>query len=512
MRHIREILRCHFDHNLSREAISRSVGVAKGSVTNVLTRFQTSGLTWLLTADVTDNELELRLYPPVEAGDPTPRPDIQYITKELRRSHVTLDLLWCEYHAQYPDSMSRASFYRYCKTHSPVEPTMAMVHKAGDKLFVDYSGDGLSYVNQHTGEVIDVELFVSCLGASGYCYVEATLSQRAEDFVSSHARAFSYFGGVTAAIVPDNLKSGVKQSNRYEPTIAPLYLKLAEHYGCVVLPARVRKPQDKAKVENAVLNIQRYVLGRLRNQRFFSLSEINVAIRELLDQFNNEPMKSYGGQSRRDRFLQIDQPALRQLPAERFVITAIQVDLRVARNYHIQYDKHYYSVPFALAQLKVDVHLAGGIVEIYHHGEHVARHKKQPPNYGYSTTDEHMPPNHRFVKGWSPEYFIGKGTLIGHHTTEVIRQIILRYKHPEQAYKSCLGLLNLDKQYNSERLEAAAARAIYFKMPNYRTVKDILLQGLDQQPLPDATTPDHAALPFTHENVRGAEYYNEGKK
>jgi len=447
------------------------------------------------------------LYPPVTENDTTPKPDIQYIMKELSRPHVTMDLLWREYHAQYPDSMSRSSFYRFCQTHNPVVPTMAMVHKAGDKLFVDYSGDGLSYVNQYTGEIIDVELFVSCLGASSYCYVEATISQRAEDFVSSHTRAFSYFNGVPAAIVPDNLKSGVKQSNRFEPIIAPLYLKLTEHYGCVVLPARVRKPKDKAKVENAVLNIQRYMLGRLRNRNFFSLEEINIAIRELLDQFNNEPMKSYGGQSRHDRFLQIDQPALRPLPAERFLITAIQVNLSVARNYHIQYDKHYYSVPYALAQQKVDVHLAGGIVEIYHQGTHVARHKKQPSNYGYSTIDEHMPPNHQFIKGWSPEYFIGKGTLIGHHTTEVIKHIIQRYKHPEQAYKSCLGLLNLDKQYGPERLEAASTRAIYFEAPNYRTVKDILLQGLDQQPLPDTTTPDQAVLPFIHENVRGAEYY-----
>lgn len=507
MRQIREILRCHFEHGLSRDAIARSVGIAKGSVTNVLTRFAASGLTWPLSPSLTNAALEQRLYPPVVGDDPIPRPDMQAITQELCRPHVTLELLWREYRDQYPDGMSRASFYRYCRENRPLEPTMAMIHKAGDKLFIDYSGDGLAYVNRQTGEVIRAELFVCCLGASGYCYADATLSQRAEDFVASHVRAFAYFGGVPAATVPDNLKSGVKRSDRYEPTIGPLYAKLAEHYGFVVLPARVRKPRDKALVENAVLNIQRYILGRLRNRTFFSLAEINTAIRELLDQFNDEPMKGYGGMSRRQRFGQIDQPALHPLPLESFRITAVQVDLRVARNYHILYDKHHYSVPFALVGQQVDVHQSGGIVEIYHHGEHVARHKKQPSNYGYSTVDEHMPPHHRFVKGWTPEYFIGKGSLIGPQTTAVIRQIIARYKHPEQAYKSCLGVLNLAKQYSPERLEVAAARALHFKAPTYQTLKAILLQGLDRQPLTGAPAPDQTSLPFTHDNVRGADYY-----
>jgi transposase len=456
---------------------------------------------------LTDLALEERLYPPVPVDDSTPRPDLPTIARELSRPHVTLELLWREYHAQYPDGMSRASYYRYCQAHRPVETTMAMTHKAGDKLFVDYSGDGVAYVNRHTGELLRTELFVCCLGASGYCYAEATPSQRAEDFVASHGRAFTYFGGVPCALVPDNLKSGVKRSDRYEPTIGPLYAKLAEHYGCVVLPARVRKPQDKALVENAVLNVQRYILGRLRDRTFFSLPEINAAIRALLEQFNDEPMKGYGGQSRRQRFAQLDQPALRPLPSTAFRLTAIQVDLRVARHYHILYDKHHYSVPFALVGQQVDVHQSGGIIEIYHHREHIARHKKQPPNYLYTTVDEHMPPHHRFVKGWSPEYFIGKGSLIGAQTAAVLRQIITRYKHPEQAYKSCLGVLNLAKQYSPERLEAAATRALHFQTPTYQTLKTILLHGLDQQPLAGAPTPGQDPLPFLHAHVRGADYY-----
>lgn len=451
MRQIREILRCHFAQGLSREAIARAVGVAKGSVTHVLQRFQASTLQWPLDPGVSDADLEACLYPPVVCDTTSPRPDVQAIEQELRRPHVTLELLWREYHAAHPDGMSRSAFYRYYQAHRPVEPTMAMIHKAGDKLFVDYSGDGLSYVNRQTGELIGVELFVCCLGASGFCYAEGAPSQRADDFVASHVRAFAYFGGVSAATVPDNLKSGVKRSDRYEPTIGPLYAKLAEHYGFVVLPARVRKPQDKALVENAVLNIQRYILGRLRDRTFFSLVEINTAIQELLNQFNDEPMKGYGGMSRRQRFQQIDHPALRPLPTTRFLITAVQTDLRVARNYHVLYQKHHYSVPCALVGQLVDVYLVGGLVELYHQGVHVARHKKQLPNWGYATTDAHMPPHHRFVKGWSPDYFIGKGSLIGPQTTEVFRQIFARYKHPEQAYKSCLGVLALAKQYTDRK-------------------------------------------------------------
>ena len=505
MRLIREILRHHFDHGLSREAIARSLGLAKGSVTNILQRFQATGLCWPVVPDLSDTEWEARLYPPVARAPTSPCPDVQTMEQELRRPHVTLELLWREYRTAHPTGMSRAAFYRYYHLHRPVEPTMVMVHKAGDKLFVDYSGDGLAYVNRQTGEVLSVALFVCCLGASGFCYADSTLSQSAADFVQSHVRAFAYFGGVPAATVPDNLKSGVKRSDRYAPTIGPLYAKLAEHYGFVVLPARVRKPQDKAIVENAVLNIQRYILGRLRNRTFFALAEINTAIQELLDQYNDEPMKSYGGMSRRQRFHQIDQPALRALPPERFLITAVQIGLKVARNYHVLYEKHHYSVPYALVGQFVDAYRVGGLVELYHQGDHVARHKKQPPNWGYSTLDEHMPPNHRYVKGWSPDYFLGKGSLIGPHAMEVFRQIFAHYKHPEQSYNSCLGVLTLAKQYTPERLEAACARALHFQSPNYQTVKAILLQGLDQQPL--EAEPEQPSLPFTHDNVRGADYY-----
>lgn len=505
VRVIREILRYAFDHNLSREAIAGALQTSKGSVTNVLNRFAASGLNWPLAAEISDCALETLLYPPREKNEQAPKPDIDYIRKELGRKHVTLQLLWREYHDQYPHGMSRASFYRYWQAHRQLDPTMAIVHKAGDKLFVDYSGDGPFYIDRRTGEKINAELFVCCQGGSGFSYAEATASQSAPDFVASHVRALAYFGGAPVALVPDNLKSGVKRSDRYEPTLGPLYAKLAEHYGCAVLPARVRKPRDKAMVENAVLSIQRYILGRLRNRVFFSLAALNEAVRVLLNQFNDEPMQSYGGISRRERFYRIDQPALRPLPDTPFKLTSLQLDLRVSQNYHILYEKHHYSVPHALIGQRVDVHQAGGILEIYYQDQHVARHKKAPPDYGYTTAAEHLHPHHEFVKGWSPEFFLGKGSLIGAATRELMQQIIKRYKHPEQAYKTCLGVLNLAKVYPPQRLEAACARALHFQTPTYQSLKAILLQGLDRQPLAHCIPAD--ASSFCHENVRGARYY-----
>lgn len=386
---------------------------------------------------------------------------------------------------------------------------MRMVHKAGDKLFVDYSGDSLAYINPHTGELVAVELFVCCWGASSHSYTEATASQRAAEFMASHVRALAYFGCAPHAVVPDNLRSAVKKSDRYEPEIMPLYQKLAEHYGFAVLPARARKPKDKAPVESAVGNIQRYILARLRNRQFFSLAELNAAIRVELDAFNREPMRAYGGMSRLDRFLAIDQPAAQPLPDQPFTITAVQYQVRVAPNYHICFDKHHYSVPYPLVRHQVDVYVSGGLLEIYHDGQHVARHIKQPSNWGYTTLDEHMPPNHRFVKGWSPEWFISKGDVIGPHTAAAIREIFTRYKHPEQAYKSCMGVLNLARQYTPVRLEAAAARALHFRTPSYKSLKSILVQDLDQLPLEErADAP--CRLP-SHDNIRGASYYQHEK-
>lgn len=508
MRKIRDVLRCHFEQGLSYDEIARAVGIAKGSVHNILQRFHYAELAWPLPAAMADSALERHLYPvQPQQDDELPRPEPAYIEQEIRRPHVTLELLWREYHTAYPEGMSRASFYRYCHAQRQPELSMKVVHKAGDKLFVDYSGDGLEYINPHTGELVKVELFVCCWGASSYCYAEATPSQRAEEFVASHVRALAYFGRAPHAVVPDNLRSAVKKSDRYEPELMPLYQKLAEHYGFAVLPARVRKPRDKAPVESAVGNVQRYIIARLRNRQCFSLAELNAAIRVELDAFNSEPMRAYGGMSRLERFLSLDQPAAQPLPDQPFTITAVQYQVRVAPNYHICFRKHYYSVPYQLVRRQVDVYVSGGLLEIYHDGQHVARHIMQPPNWGYTTLEEHMPPNHRFVRGWSPEWLISRGSLIGPQTAAVIREIFKRYKHPEQAYNSCMGVLNLARHYTPARLEAAAARALHFRTASYKSLKSILAQDLDQ--LPPEKSPDEPCRLPLHDNLRGASYYQE---
>jgi len=316
-----------------------------------------------------------------------------------------------------------------------------------------------------------------------------------------------YFGCVSSALVPDNLKSGVIKPCWYEPELNPLYRKMAEHYGTVILPARVRRPQDKAVVESNVLHLQRYILGRLRNRTFFSLVEVNHALHELLEDFNNRPMKEYGGQSRSERFEQLDKPYAKPLAVERYSISKIKLNLRVGPNYHIEFERHHYSVPFQLVKEKVDVHQSGNILELYHKGEHVCRHRKQPPNYGYTTTDSHMPPNHRFIKGINPSWLVFKGGEVGPNTAEVIKTVLKRRQHPEQGYKSSLGILRLADKFSRDRLELSSRRALHFNSISYKSIKAILESSLDGQPLNNDSTSENQFQPARHDNIRGEQYY-----
>jgi transposase len=509
MRQVREILRYHYEKELSRDRIAGALGLSKGAVHNTLNRFMASGLTWPLAETVSDSDLEGRLFPkkePLPGTASPPVPDMGYIEAELRRKHVTLELLYREYRDQHAAGMSRSAFYRYVRAHLPEPVDMKMIHKGGDLLFVDFSGDGIECVDRATGEIKEAPFFVCSWGASSYTYAEATETEETKDFVMAHERSFRYFGCVPNGVVPDNTKSAVEKPDRYEPMANPLYQKFTEHYNVAVLPARIRKPKDKAVVESNVGFCQRYILGRLRNRRFFSITEINAAIRELLVELNNEPMQGYGGQSRKERFEKLDQPYAQPLPADPFCIRAVKFDVPVAPNYHINFDSHFYSVPHHLARQKVDVYQDGNIVEIYHKGQSVARHKKQPPNFGYTTVDEHMPPNHRFVKGWSKEWFIQKAQGIGTRTTEAVTIILERRRHAQQGFNSALGVLNLARKYSPERLEAAAARAIHYRGVTYRGLRIILERNLDMLPLQDHPA-EALPNPVGHENVRGPEYY-----
>ena len=518
MRQIREILRYHCDIGLSLERIARALGLSKGAVHNTLQRFRASGLLWPLPEGLSDSNLEARLYPKQEAPadcDHPALPDVEYVEKELRRKHVTLELLYREYRDQHPDGMSRATYYRHVRSRLPKSVDMKMVHKGGDKLFVDFSGDGPHYIDRATGEIKEAGFFIASWGASSYTYAEATPTEGDEDFAMAHAHGFSFFGCVSHASVPDNTKSAIDKPNRYEPKANAVYQKLAEHYNLAILPARVRAPKDKAVVESNVGFAQRYILGRLRDRRFFSINEINVAVRELLVALNNEPMPAYGGQSRKERFLTLDKPYAQQLPAEAFRIRAMKLEATVAPNYHVRFQDHFYSVPYHLARQKVDIYLDGNIVEIYHDHLSVARHRKQPPNFGYTTIPEHMPPNHRFVRGWSKEWFIKKATEVGPCTAQAVEMVMARRRHVQQGFNSAMGVLNLARKYSPQRLEAAAARALYYRGVSYRSLCAILEQNLDKQALvskkPEATRSQDSvsAIACHHENVRGADYYSQ---
>ncbi len=508
MRKIRLILEYRLSKNISAEQTALALSISKGSVINYVERFEQSKLPWPLPETLSDSALAEALFPSQSALSEQPAeslPDIDYILKELSRPHMTLQRLWEEYAEIYPNGLKRSAFYNFVTRNTPPKISMKMIHKGGDKVFSDYSGDGLEYIDRKTGEVVPVDLFVCAWGASSYTYAEGSETQKTPDFSMSHVHGLNYFGVAPFAFVLDNTKSGVKKADRYDPVANPMYGKMTEHYHIAFLPARVGKPKDKAVVESAVLQAQRFILARLRNRQFFSLNEINAAIREELEVLNSRPMKEYSGQTRRQRFEELDKPYAQPLPQEPFKISRIKKDVRVAPNYHVRFEDHYYSVPHHLVGHRVDIFQLGAVVEIYHDNIHVCRHQVGAPNYGYTTINEHMPPNHAFVKGWSKKWFIAKAAEIGPAAIDAVTKIMITREHIQQGFNAALGVLRLSKGYSPERLECACQRALYFKSVSFRTIKSILEQQLDKQAfLPLKTTPE---APLLHENIRGAQYY-----
>ena len=517
MKRVKEILRLHFESGLSNEKVANALQISKGSVKNYLERFKAAELSWPLPPDISDGELLSKLRKNGNSRGETshsrPLPDFEYVVKEIQRPHVTRYLLWKEYKETFPDGLEKSQFYGhlkdYIKAHSI---TMKIHHKGGDKLFVDYSGDKPEYIDRDTGEVVSVEFFACSWGASSYSYAEATMTQGLEDWIPSHVRAFNYFGCVANALVPDNLKSGITKADYYDPDLNPTYAKLAEHYNTSILPARVRKPRDKAVVESNILHLQRFILGRLRNRTFFSLQEINEAIRIELDMYNSQPMQLYKV-SRRKRFEEIDKPFAKDLPRDDFTIKEVKYDVSVGPDYHVQYRKHFYSVPFIFANKKMDIYLDANIVQIYHDNQRITSHMKGLPNYSYTTIDEHMPKEHQFVKGLNKRKLIFLAGEIGGHTATAVKNLLDNRRHPEIGFRAALGIINLKKQYPPERIEKAAQRAIHFNRIKRRDFISILKNGLDKQPVPNSHEKRRALEPFEqqslfHENIRGSQYYN----
>lgn len=504
MRKIREVLRLKYDCRLSDRQIAKGTAIARSTVADYLRRFAAAGLSWPLPPDLTESMLEARLFPPPPAVSAAQRPvpDWSEIHTELRKKGVTLYLLWQEYKANCQDGFQYTWFsQQYRQWQQRCDLVMRQHHRAGEKLFVDYAGQTVPVMDRQTGEIRQAQIFVAVMGASSYTYAEATWTQSLPDWIGSHVRAFEFLGGVPEVLVPDNLRSGVSRASRYEPDLNPSYQDMATHYGVAVIPARVRKPKDKAKVEGGVLLVERWILARLRNMAFFSLSELNRAIAALVEALNGRDFKKLPG-SRRLAFEQLDRPALKALPATRHEFAEWK-SAKVHVDYHVEVAGHYYSVPHALVGKKVEVRYTATTIEVFHRGERVASHARSPQAGRHSTVDAHMPERHRQAK-WSPERLTRWAQKIGPHTAGLIQAVLAGRRHPEQAFRSCLGILRLGKHYGEPRLEAACARALSLSTTSYRSIDSILKHGLDAQAL-EPVSPQPV---IRHENVRGPDYFH----
>jgi len=466
-------------------------------------RAQRAGLGWPLPEGVDDGELESRLFVLALKAPTRTLPEWAVVHHELRRRDMTLQLLWLEYKERAPEGYQYSQFCRlYREWQRHLDVVMRQEHRAGEKLFVDFAGETVPVIDPVSGEVMQSEVFVSVLGASNYTYAEAFPSQELGHWIAGHVHTFEYLGGTPKIVVCDNLKAGVTRSHRYEPVVNATYLELAAHYGVAIIPTRAYKPRDKAKVEAGVLIVERWILARLRHRRFHSLSELNAAIRELLDAINRRPFKKLEG-SRQSLFEELDRPALRPLPGQRYEYA----DWRVAKvniDYHIEVDRHYYSVPYQHVGQSCAVRLTASTVEVILRGRRIASHLRSHLRGRHTTLPEHMPASHRRHLEWTPSRIERWAEKTGPATAELVRGVLESRPHPEQGYRSCLGILRLSKRFGEQRLEAASRRAVAIHAFNYHSVESILKTGLDRQPLP--TSPP-SAPPRRHENVRGATYY-----
>jgi transposase len=506
MHQVREILRQKLTLKRSHREVMAALGVSMGVVSGVVTRAAALGLDWGAVEALDDEALEVRLYGPrISTRQVRPLPDPAELHVELRRPGVTLQLLHLEYLERHPDG------YRYTKFCAVYQewverraPTMRQVHVAGDKMFVDYSGKRPHYVEPTTGEVVEVELFVAVLGASSYTFAEATRTQTLADFTSSNARAFTFFGGVTKAVVPDQLKSAVTTASRYEAGVQRTFAELGRYYDTTVLPARPRSPRDKAKVEVAVQVAQRWILARMRNDNFASLGALNARIAQLCAELNRRVMRHYQA-SRLELFERLDKPALRPLPEEPFV-HAEWSKARLSIDYHAKVREHFYSAPFTLVHEELWARSTAATVELFHRGARVASHLRSDVPGRHTTDPAHMPAAHQKHAEWTPRRILGWASTVGPMTVKLVEAILAERRHPEHGYRSCLGLFRLAKRYGHERVEVACARALVAGARSYRHVDSILKHGLDRAPALEVDRPEGAKV--EHENVRGSGYYH----
>lgn len=517
MRRIREVLRLKFESQRSQREIAVACGLSKGSVGEYLRRARAAGITWEVGQTLSDSELEQRLFVPPGRSLPADRVpvDLSWVHREMRHKGVTMQLLWVEYRdaARHdPQHRQPYQYSQFCEQYRRhrrrVDVSMRQEHRAGEKCFVDYSGMRPTIVDRETGIRAHVELFVAVLGASSYAFAEATQTQQRDDFIGSVSRAFEYFGGSPQITVPDRLRSAVSGNERIDPEINPVFSEFAEHYGTAVIPARARKPKDKAKVEYGVLLVQRWILARLRHVTFFTLEELNAAIAELLEDYNNRPFRKLEG-CRRSLFEQTDKLALRPLPRRRFEPSTWK-KVTVHIDHHVEFDTRYYSAPYALVGAQLWARATVSTIELLCDGRRVASHRRSYAAKGTYVTDEsHRPKSHRRYKQWPPERIIAWATQIGPHAGEVVAKIMAHRPHPEQGFRSCLALINDAKRYEPARVNAACKRALRIGAPTRRSVVAILKNGLDRLP-DDEPDDEQLSLPIDHDNVRGGDYYARG--
>lgn len=512
MRKVKEVLRLRFGLGLQQNQIARSCSLGQATVHRYLQKAAAAGLAWPLPEDIDDRRLEELLFR-AAVGRPSQTtrslPDFAEVRRQLQaHKHLTLQLVWEEYRETQPHGYG---YSRFCELYQRWSRNQDVVlrqeHRAGEKMFVDWAGDSIPIYDQRTGVITPASLFVAVLGASTYTFARATLSQDLGNWVGCHVAAFEYYLGAPKLVVPDNPRTGVDRACRYEPDLNRTYHDMALHYSVAVMPARPRKPRDKAKVENAVLLAERWIITALRHRKFYTLAELNEAISELLEKLNHRPFRKREG-SRASLFAELDRPALQPLPRERYIL-AYWKTVRASIDYHVEVDRHYYSVPYQLAGQKLEARYTTLTMEIFHGGKRVASHMRGSASYRHTTVSEHMPKSHQAHLEWTPSRLIHWAESVGVATAELVRTILERKPHPEMGYRACLGILSLEKIYSKQRLEAASQRAVQLQAFSYQSLKSILKRSLDRQPLLDK---EAAPVGPRHENLRGPLYYDPPTK
>jgi transposase len=507
MRRINEVLRLRFELGLGQREIARACAISQGAVHNYLKKVAAAGISWPLPEGWDEKRVEQALFGERQVIKRLPEqvlPDFPALHSQLlQHRYLTLQLAWEEYRQIHPEGYGYSRFCElYGRWRRKQDVVLRQVHQPGEKGFVDWAGATIPVHDPVTGHVWPAPLFVMVLGASSYTYAEATGDQQLTAWLSAHRHAFEYFGGVPRLLVPDNLRTGVSRACRYDPDLNPTYQEFAMHYAVGVVPARPYRPRDKAKVEVGVQVAERWIIAALRHQKFFRLADLNHAIRELLERLNQRPFRKREG-SRASVFAAVERNALRPLPAEPFDMSQWSY-ARVNIDYHIVFDANFYSVPYTLVQEPVEVRATPTTIEIFHKGQRVASHVRGHGREQVFTQREHRPKSHQAHLEWTPSRMVNWAEQIGPHTAKLLERILAEKPHPEMGYRSCLGIIRLAEEYSSTRMEAAAERAIRTGTCRFQSVKSILKNSLDQQPLPE---PPPLSLPPSHDNIRGAEYF-----